>query len=124
MNIILRINNEKLENLVVLGTYAVNKVETYDEWIDGNFKKHKVNIRSKISGTFDLMLKKPIDYGRFVNAINDGRNPDGSVPVLCSVNNTNGAAVITANITFAPKRNKGADGEDFFEQFTVTLEEL
>ena len=117
------INGVDYTNNVVNGTYEVNQEERFSEWEDANHRKHRADYHTKVVGSFDLFFKDTDDYEMFVSIVKDGRLSDGRCRVVCSVNNINADLDGFAYVSFAPARATNETVGDFFNQFTVTIEE-
>ena len=48
------IGNTDLTNHIVHDTYAVNSEPVYESWTDGNFREHRIYIRDRVKGSFDI----------------------------------------------------------------------
>ena len=49
-----KIGTHDFSKCVVVGEYAINKEDVYDEWTDGDMKKRRHLYRKKIKGTLRL----------------------------------------------------------------------
>lgn len=120
---ILRINGVDFTNNVVNGTYDINTEERFSEWEDANHRKHRSDYHTKVVGTFDLFFKDTEDYYTFVNVIKDGRLSDGRCRIVLSVNNIGANFDGFAFVEFNPVRATNETVGDFFNTFSVKIEE-
>lgn len=119
-----KVGTTSYSNNVVIGTYDINKVPVYDEWVDADGKIHRLKIRDKIQGSFDIFFRTATAYSGFKTVV-DGQTSSSnlSVSVTVSVNNTNADSVISAYLDFAPVRDVDGTRSDYYKVMKVTLEE-
>ena len=120
---IFKINGVDYTDNVVNGTYEVNQEERFSEWEDANHRRHSSDYHTKVVGTFDLFFKKTEDYETFIGIVEDGKLSDGRCRVTLSVNNIGATFDGFAFVKFAPTRATNETIGDFFDQFTLSLEE-
>lgn len=119
-----KVGTTSYANNVVIGTYDINKVPVYDEWVDADGKIHRIKIRDKVQGSFDLFFRTATAYAAFKTVV-DGQTSSSnlSVSVTVSVNNTNADSTISAYLDFAPVRDVDGTRNDYYKVMKVTLEE-
>lgn len=63
------IRTTDLTDYVQESTYIVNEEDVYEEWLDGNYAKHRIKVRTKIKGSFEVALfgMNGITAERFIN---------------------------------------------------------
>lgn len=121
---IFMINGADFTNNVVNGTYEINQEERFSEWEDANHRKHRSDYHTIVVGTVDLFFKKTDDYDNFVSILKNSSLSDGRCRILCSVNNTNSTLDGFAFVSFAPTRATNETIGDFYDAFTLTIEEI
>lgn len=67
------IGDTDITRLIADDSYKVDSTEVYAEWIDGNKKKHKVLERTKVTGSFNVILRAgwTITDNEFIQLINN-----------------------------------------------------
>lgn len=121
---ILKINGVDYTNNVVNGSYDVNMEERYSEWEDANHHIHRSDYHTKIVGNVDMFFKFANDYDNFCMFIQNGRLSDGRCRVQMSVNNTGSTFDGYAFVKFMPTRATNETIGDFYNQFTLEIEEV
>ena len=77
-----------ISNYIVVGSYSVNASNQYESWKDGNGVEHRVIIRSKVTGSFEIgCCDTTITLADFLAAWNSAVN-NGVVTLGCTVLNT------------------------------------
>lgn len=82
-------------------SHDVNREDVYDEWIDGNWKTHRVIARTRISGKVTLSFPRESDYTAFMTLLSTERNADGYYTVTAWCSNTNSAETFEAFLDVA-----------------------
>ena len=90
-----------MTNLFVIGTtdftayedteqHAVNKVDIFEEWTDGNWNTHRVIARTRVEGAVVLNFSRTADYAAFLTLLSTARrtNGDYSITVYCANTDT------------------------------------
>ena len=108
---------------VIAGTYKVNNKPIYKTWEDANYHTRKIKLRDQIVGSFDMFFRTEAEYEDFMDDIDDAKNTDDSVSISVTVNNTSEQADINAFLDYDLVRNIDGTWNDYFERFTVTIEE-
>lgn len=108
---------------VIAGTYKVNNKPQYKIWEDANYHTRKIKLRDQIVGSFDMFFRTEAEYEDFMEDIEDAKNTDDSVSISITVNNTSEQANINAFLDYDLVRNIDGTWNDYFERFTVTIEE-
>ena len=121
---IFKVGTTSFKNNVVIGTYDINQVPVYDEWIDANGTSHRLKTRDKIQGSLDLFFRTLTDYSTFKTAItNNTSSSNMSVTISVTVNNTNSDATgISAYMDFLPVRDVDGKRTEFFKVIKVNIE--
>lgn len=109
---------------IVIGTYNINSIEEAEEYKDGYGRTHKMHIIDKIKGSFDMFFKTLTEYNTFISALNTAKNNiSNTYDLTLSVNNLNQELTRNCFVSFQTNRTTNGSRTDFFEQFTVTIEE-
>ena len=122
---IFKVGTTDFTNNVVIGSYEVNKTPVYDEWVDIGGKIHRIKIRDKIQGSFEVFFKTMTAYSTFKTAIdNNTSSTNLATTVSVKVNNTNTDATgISAYLDFLPVRDVNGTRNDFLKVIQINLEE-
>ena len=68
------VNNVDLTPYVVDGTYKVDSSDTYESWQDGNMREHRIVVRSKVSGSFQIGCRGEMTLSAFLENWNAATN--------------------------------------------------
>lgn len=112
-----------ISNYIVDGSYSINASDQYESWMDGNGVEHRIIIRSKISGSFDIgCCDKTITLSDFLAAWNSAVN-NGVVTMGCTVLNTGTFEAIQAYYEITGKDHiKKGDGK-IIDVMSVKIQE-
>lgn len=117
------VGNTNITNYIVSGTYAVNSSDQFESWQDGNGVEHRIVVRSKVSGSFDIVCSsKSITLSDFL-ALWNSAVTNKVVTLGCTVLNTNNFEVIEAFYEIKNKEHiKKGDG-GIIDVMTVKIQE-
>ena len=112
-------------NHVIAGTYEVNNRPQYRTWEDGNHKTRRTKLRDQIVGSFDMFFRTEAEYEDFMDDIENAKDStkDNAVSISITVNNTLTQEDTYAYIDYSLVRNRDGAWNDYFEVFTVNIEE-
>ena len=110
---------------VIAGTYDINNKPQYRTWEDGNCKTRRTKLRDQIVGSLNMFFRTASDYEDFLDDIEAAKDvtKDGAVSISITVNNTLEQADTYAYIDYNLVRNIDGAWQDYFEVFTVNIEE-
>ena len=108
---------------VIAGTYNVNNKPQYRTWTDADYHTRKIKLRDQIVGSFDMFFRTQAEYEDFMDDIATATGTDNAVSISLTVNNTSEQANINAFIDYELVRNIDGAWNDYFERFTVNIEE-
>ena len=108
---------------VIAGTYEIGDVDIYTQWQDANGRNHRDVYRKQLKGSFDMFFKTVTEFQTFNNAYKNVREDSGLTNIRIRNNSTNQLENKDVYINFSPIRNRRDDWEDYYEQFTVNIEE-
>lgn len=117
------VNNIDFSHRVIAGTYEINDELIFTQWQDANGRNHRDVYRKQLRGSFDMIFQSVDDFEVFNQAYKTVRNASGLTPVMIRNNSTNILESKNVYLSFTPTRNRRDDWEDYYEQFTVTVEE-
>lgn len=109
---------------VIAGTYEVNNEPVLYEWTDARKILHSRKIRDKVVGSFDMFFRTVTEYNAFKSVLDDAKSStDEAYTLSVTVNDTAEQETITAKVSFKLVRNIDGAWNDYFERFTVNIEE-
>lgn len=109
-------------------TYKMNADKTYETWLDGNFREHRIYTRNKITGSFDVSLygKNGIDTDAFLDIWSGGVENEVAT-LLVYVQNTNKNEAIEAYYEFEGKFHRkilsSGNTDRFLDKLTIKITE-
>ena len=113
---------------ITVPSYKVNNFDEGDEWVDGNKKKHKNVIRTRVKGNFTLKFLDPQSFNNFFAILNENKVPSGdnagAVLVSAYVQNENTVKSFYAFISADPADTLPLMADQNYEGFTVQIEEV
>lgn len=96
---LLLIGNYDLTPMILKDKYSVNQTNEYEEWKDGNGKKHRVIYKKRIVGTIELLPQSNKEYENLIDAISKSETGSGSHIIRVFVNNLNKDEAIECYLT-------------------------
>ena len=117
------VGNTDITNYIVSGTYAVNSSDQYESWKDGNGVEHRIVVRTKVTGSFDIVCStKSITLAAFL-ALWNSAVTNKVVTLGCTVLNTNSFEALEAYYEITNKEHiKKGDG-GIIDVMTVKIQE-
>lgn len=116
------VGNKDYSAHVIAGSYEVNNDPQYKEWEDASYISHKLKLRDRVQGSFDMWFRTVEEYEEF-KADLDAVKANEAYTISLTVNNTSEQANIYAYLDFKLVRNIDGAWNDYFERFTVTVKE-
>lgn len=86
--VFLKIGSTDVSSHIDIQNYAVNAVDVYDEWVDGNWVTHRVVTRQRVEGTCEVGFAKAAEYDAFVALLASARQNGGWYNINCYLHNT------------------------------------
>lgn len=117
------IGDNDFSDKVLGGTYSVGDEDIYTVWQDANGRNHHEVYRKQLKGSFDMLFKTVEDFNVFNEAYKEARFDSGLIRVSIMNNSTNAVESKDVYLSFKPIRNRRDDWNDYYEQFTVDVEE-
>ena len=118
------VNNVDITEYINPKTYSMNAEGTYESWEDGNYREHRIYIRKKIKGSFEVAL-----YGQnnmltqnFLDLWN-GAVTNNIVTMLVYVQNTNQMEPIEAYFEFSGKFHREMINGNYCDKITIKITE-
>ena len=122
------INGIDFTRFITVPSYKVNELDVFDEWEDGNRRKHKYIVRSQIKGSFTLKFTNIDDFNNFFATVNSNKVATGDYAgaVLATVYMVNRNAVKSTYvfITADPADTLPLFASPSYDGFDVTIEEV
>lgn len=109
---------------VIAGSYNVNNEPQFNEWVDTNYTTHRQKLRDKVVGSFDMFFRTVEDYEEFKADLDEAQSSTNlSYSLSVTVNNTSEQKSINAFVKYSLVRNIDGGWNDYFERYTVNIEE-
>jgi len=54
--ILATVSGTDITKYIIKDTYEVNAEPVYESWTDGNFREHRIQIRDRVKGSFDVIF--------------------------------------------------------------------
>lgn len=112
-----------ITNHIVRDSYKINAYDQYESWVDGNGIEHRIIIRTKVSGSFELVCcDETITLSDFLETWNSAVTY-GAVLIGMTVLNTNSFDAISAYYEITNKEHiKKGDGR-IIDILTIKIQE-
>lgn len=117
------IKNKDFGNHIIGGSYKIDKVESYESWIDGNYKEHRIKTSEKVKGSFDMFFRTIEDFQEFQQLVDETRNDDMTNTVRLTMNKTDQDVICDVFMSYSPIRGRDGSWKDYFERFSVEVME-
>lgn len=121
--IMLKINNIDFSGHVLAGGYKVQSEDVYIPWTNANGIEKRKKYRTRVMGSMDVFFRSMTDYESFAAAVAAKTNSDNAVEVTLTDNRTNQEVTINAFMDYEVVRNIDGMWDDFYESFTIDIEE-
>lgn len=105
-------------------SYKMNSEAQYESWQDGNFVEHRVYIRKRIKGSFDVALygKNGMDTAAFMQLWN-GAVEDNIIALDVYLQNEDRMEAIDAYFEITGSTHKELNNGGFLDILTIEVEE-
>ena len=118
------VNNVDITEYINPKTYEMNAVKTYESWLDGNYKEHRIYTRTRIEGSFEVALYGQSDMltQDFLDLWNGAVDND-IVTMLVYVQSTNKMEAIEAFFEFVGKSHREMINGNYCDVLTIKITE-
>lgn len=96
--VFLKIGTTDVSQYLDIQNYAMNAVDVYEEWTDGNWVDHRVINRQRITGKVSAGFSSESNYAAFISLLSSARDAEGYYPVTAFVINKGAAVTFDAFI--------------------------
>lgn len=105
------VGNTNITNHIIRDSYKINAYDQYESWIDGNGLEHRLIVRTKVSGSFEIVCcDETITLSDFLALWNSAVN-NGVVTIGMTILNTNVFDALNAYYEITNKEHiKKGDG--------------
>ena len=124
--VMFKINNVDYSgNVLADGSYQVNDDDVVKTWTNANEVKRAKYVRTKAKGSFQMFFETLAEYEQFLSDLNAAKNiTTRAVECTIAINFPyNNIKTINADIELKPSRRVDGSFNDFFNKFTVNVEE-
>ena len=114
-----------ITNYIVEGTYNMNAFDSSESWEDGNFVEHRIIVKKKVSGSFDVVCSNranSITVADFLALWNSAVN-NGVVTIGVDVLNEGVFKSVDAYYSIENKTHDRAGDGSFIDVFTISIKE-
>lgn len=104
--------------------YKINSEKEYESWQDGNFVEHRVYVRSRVQGSFEVAVwgRDGMDYNAFLNNWNAAvTNNVVTIGLFCL--NENRFRAIQAYYEIDSKKHESLINGNYFDKVTIKITE-
>ena len=100
-------------------SYAIESEDEFIEWKDGNSKKHRVYVKSRAKGTFNIICDKRLGMSssEFLSLVKENTE-NNAVMITCWINNKAEYRTLSAYTKITVKKHT-----DTTDIFSIELEE-
>lgn len=71
--ILAKLGDTDITNYINESSYKVNSEPVYNEWTDANYRKHRDEVRRRVTGSFDLAFVNDTQYNSFLTLLNNNK---------------------------------------------------
>lgn len=124
MKVLLVVNDVDMTPYINEKSYKVNSKPQYESWQDGNFVEHRVIVRNRVEGSFEIAVYgyQGMDYQTFLDNWNAAVD-NGVVTIGIYVMDQNKVKAIQAYYDFTGERHYEKLDGTFFDIVTVNITE-
>lgn len=119
------IDNTEITNYIIEGSYNMNTDDKFESWEDGNMVEHRVIVKKKVSGDFEVVCSNranSITVSDFLALWNAADN-NGVVTIGVDVLNEGTFKAINAYYSIQNKSHNRAGDGSTVDVFTVKITE-
>ena len=122
---LISVGNVDITEYINPKTYKMNAEKSYESWLDGNYKEHRIYTRTKVKGSFEVALygKNNMKTQDFLNLWDSAVSND-VVTLLAYVQNINKNTAVQAYFEFSGKFHREMINGDYCDVLTVKIEEM
>lgn len=116
------VNNTDITEYINKKTYKMNAEKSYESWLDGNYREHRIYTRTKIEGSFEVALygKNNMLTQNFLDLWNGAVNNE-IVTMGVFVQNTNKFEMIEAYFEFDGKAHREMINGNYCDILTIKI---
>lgn len=123
MNGVFKIGNNDYTNNIINGTYDVSNEDVYEEWTDANLQEHRLSVRTRITGSFDMYFRTEAAYEAFLNDLSANKQDGGYWECSLLCNDTNAVQEAELFIKFRSVLGQKQNLQKEYGTFTVEVRE-
>lgn len=71
--ILAKLGDVDITNYINYTSYKVSSEPVYNEWTDANYRKHRDEVRRRVTGSFDLAFITDDQYNSFLTLLNNNK---------------------------------------------------
>ena len=121
---LLVVNDTDLTEYINKKSYKVNSKNQYESWKDGNYVEHRIIVRNRVEGSFEIAVygHNDVDYAAFLDIWNSAVN-NGVVTMGVWVQDQNRFKAIEAYYAMEGLKHHELLNGDFYDRVKITFTE-
>lgn len=121
-----KVGNIDYSNNIEPEKYSINSVNEYKTWQDGNYREHRVPLRSRIKGSMSLWFVSNggADYNSFLQTLQENTDASGILTATLQVDNTNEEVETELYYTIKSETNRVMDHGETLVKIVMEVQEV
>lgn len=122
--VLFKISSYDMTKYVVKSTYDINSEPEFESWRDGNFREHRIYVRDRIKGSFDVIFfgSNNTPYNNFITRLSNATSNRLS-NITVYVGNEASLTQIQAYIHITAEQHAICDDGRVVNKMTLNIEE-
>lgn len=122
--VLCKISSYDISKWIIKNTYEVNTEPEFESWKDGNFHEHRIYVRDRIKGSFDVILfgASNTNYQSFLTRLNNATS-NRLTAMSVYVQNTNALVTGSFYVEVAGTQHAWTDDGRVVNKVTLKIEE-
>lgn len=122
--ILATIANTNITKYIIKSTYEVDTEPVYESWQDGNFREHRIYVRDRVKGKFDVIFfdEDNTAYQDFLTLLANGTS-NHLTTMGIYVENSSSFEAIQAYVHITSSQHAETDDGRMVNKMTLNIEE-
>jgi len=116
------VNSTDITRYIDKDTYQMNSEAVYESWQNANFVEKRIQIRSRVSGSFEIRCGKGLTLASFLSNW-AAAVADGVVTIGVWVQNENAFKAIEAFYSISGEEHVELDNGAYYDRLTIEIKE-
>ena len=117
------INGTDITPYIQESSYEANDVGEYEEWKDGNRRKHRTKLRSAVEGSFSLVFVTATALNSFLTLLENNSTAAKLITMRLYIQNTNTTGDYDVFYEFENTDSRQISTDYFYKKFRFSFEE-